>query len=1145
MTSLSIKRPSTMDNINLDCPQITLHKTKSIFCCQLFEQSSPFSCLYARFHDLLLEHEYHYLYLRGTQRHTYLLYIIYLILHNFLWLFYSVILEHHSYNYTWLYVLGLFFGNILSCIIAYLIYIKHYKSITFSRIHITLLSLCSLSFFLILTFSVIFNYSHSTFTHITRFVYPYTIFILIYTLSCIPLYLCLPINLTITLLCELFNYHYYQTLSELVSRLLLHTCGHIIGIYLNIILEAHNRNSFFKLRQNRDIRSYLLNEHQLISKMIDSLMPPKYAREIQTDFDYFRGRIQNISSTPSSSPLPQGQQKDEEKHALPLMTQTETNTQNDGSSSSIFRPLHIERMENVSILFADIVGFTKMSSNKTADQLVKLLSDLYGRFDDLCVRMKCEKIATLGDCYYCVCGCPEPRSDHAQCCVEMGLSMINAIEEFDQDNNENVDMRVGVHSGSVNCGIIGTIKFKFDIFSNDVTLANKMESSGKPGYVHITEATCKLLFNTYDVEQGESFHFSTDITVPTYFIKKRQLLHRITRKPPPITEATAAAVAVASGVSLNVPLNDVVSEAVAISNQEQIDNEQISLTKPLLSELTRVHVTPSIELESVSSPLNLPLESNTSVSDSTMFTLRPPRGTTISTIGGESTMSTPSHHFDETHERELLQSLKIPMSCITLSFTDSKLESDYQHSIIYHHSLTAPVNDQHHKPPLAFSNPLLNFFLDSLISFIILLLTFLYSIILILFDNIIHKMSKLWLILSLIFLFIELVGIFGIGYLCIVKYQFTRLKEKEKETFIYCSFLIRHSIATIYLLFPFVLTFLFPESCQWTTYLFVTLVTIHFGLYSMTNHLYKLTLSLATIIAYTIMCYSHTSTDGHNQHFNSTSITSEPRESTINYELYIHLLLAFILVNMISRHLEFKHRQLYYIEYKSSEQQLEIVKERERADWLLRNILPEHVIEPLRVDKGTYSKNHECVGVMFASLINFHVMYEEQYEGGKFYSRVLNEFYGDIEELLLNKKFEKIEKIKTIGATYMAASGLQDESVNSLEPVYNLLEFALQFQQTMKTFNEALLNFEFKLRIGFNYGPVTAGVIGTTKLFYDIWGDTVNVASRMDSTGQPDFIQVPEHVALTLTDRYTFQFRGEVDVKGKNKMNTYLVTGRK
>ncbi|CAF1683030.1 unnamed protein product, partial [Adineta ricciae] len=194
--------------------------------------------------------------------------------------------------------------------------------------------------------------------------------------------------------------------------------------------------------------------------------------------------------------------------------------------------------------------------------------------------MSCEKIATLGDCYYCVSGCPEPREDHARACVLMGLAMINAIEEFDQDNNENVDMRVGVHSGSVNCGIVGTKKFKFDIFSNDVTLANKMESTGKPGYVHITEATHLLLKrDEFQFERGPLYESPGHAPIQTYFIGKRHLSHRITQKPPQMTLATAAAVAVASGVPLSVPLN----ESINIPNS----SESAMVTSPLLEEVVQ------------------------------------------------------------------------------------------------------------------------------------------------------------------------------------------------------------------------------------------------------------------------------------------------------------------------------------------------------------------------------------------------------------------------------------------------------------------------------------------------------------------------------------------------------------------------------
>ncbi|CAF4575183.1 unnamed protein product, partial [Rotaria sp. Silwood2] len=323
----------------------------------------------------------------------------------------------------------------------------------------------------------------------------YLLIILIYTLANFSLLLSILISVLITLTITIF------TLTSKMSLLLL-LISNIIGIYLNRLLDIIMRSSYNQLCKNANVRGTLLSEHTLISKMIDSLMPRKYAKVIMEDFDVFRERVQNVN----------------------LSRQGEDDLQ-----MATFRPLHIERMENVSILFADIVGFTSMSSNKSASQLVSLLSDLYGRFDDLCVQMSCEKIATLGDCYYCVSGCPEPREDHGKACVLMGLAMINAIEEFDEDNNEQVDMRVGVNSGSVNCGIVGTKKFKFDIFSNDVTLANKMESTGKPGFVHITEATHTLLKeDEFKFEEGSPYILPGQNSIKTYFIGKRHLTHRIT-----------------------------------------------------------------------------------------------------------------------------------------------------------------------------------------------------------------------------------------------------------------------------------------------------------------------------------------------------------------------------------------------------------------------------------------------------------------------------------------------------------------------------------------------------------------------------------------------------------------------------------------
>jgi len=196
----------------------------------------------------------------------------------------------------------------------------------------------------------------------------------------------------------------------------------------------------------------------------------------------------------------------------------------------------------------------------------------------------------------------------------------------------------------------------------------------------------------------------------------------------------------------------------------------------------------------------------------------------------------------------------------------------------------------------------------------------------------------------------------------------------------------------------------------------------------------------------------------------------------------------------------------------------------------------------------SYSKNHDSVGVIFASIVNFSEFYEESYEGGKECYRVLNELIGDFDELLRRPEFKSVEKIKTIGATYMAASGLNvqqlaenDDDDSPHAHLRALFNFALEMMGVLDDFNKNMLGFGFKLRIGFNHGSLMAGVIGTTKLLYDIWGDTVNIASRMDSTGLECRVQVSEesHAKLSAMG-LEFDYRGTVNVKGKGQMRTFL-----
>lgn len=181
--------------------------------------------------------------------------------------------------------------------------------------------------------------------------------------------------------------------------------------------------------------------------------------------------------------------------------------------------------------------------------------------------------------------------------------------------------------------------------------------------------------------------------------------------------------------------------------------------------------------------------------------------------------------------------------------------------------------------------------------------------------------------------------------------------------------------------------------------------------------------------------------------------------------------------------------------------------------------------------------------------MNFNELYDESYMGGKEYLRVLNELISDFDEVLDRPGFKNVEKIKTIGSTFMAAAGInpyvRQENTHAYQHLHELIEFVLELQNSVNEFNQSLIEFDLILRIGMNFGDVTAGVIGTTKLYYDIWGDAVNIASRMESTGVEGRIQVSERAAQVLGEWYTFQKRGSIFIKGKDNMTTYLLNDRR
>ena len=176
---------------------------------------------------------------------------------------------------------------------------------------------------------------------------------------------------------------------------------------------------------------------------------------------------------------------------------------------------------SVSVLFADMVGFTKMSRTMTASELVAVLGDLFSRFDLITEKHGLEKIKTIGDCYMLAGGVPEPSQDHAERVVAAAMDMCTALEELHERTGGALQMRIGVHSGPIVAGVIGIRKFTYDLWGDTVNVASRMESTGMPGKVHVSAATAGLLAGKYNLESRGHIEVKSLGQVETFFVEGR------------------------------------------------------------------------------------------------------------------------------------------------------------------------------------------------------------------------------------------------------------------------------------------------------------------------------------------------------------------------------------------------------------------------------------------------------------------------------------------------------------------------------------------------------------------------------------------------------------------------------------------------
>lgn len=214
----------------------------------------------------------------------------------------------------------------------------------------------------------------------------------------------------------------------------------------------------------------------------------------------------------------------------------------------------------------------------------------------------------------------------------------------------------------------------------------------------------------------------------------------------------------------------------------------------------------------------------------------------------------------------------------------------------------------------------------------------------------------------------------------------------------------------------------------------------------------------------------------------------------------------------------------------------QIEAEKQRSDRLLLNVLPRAIADRLKAQEAIIADSFTEASVLFADIVDFTRL--TYHASPQDLIRVLNEIFTKFDEL--SEQFA-LEKIKTIGDSYMVVGGIPTPSPDHLE---RMADMALAMQEAAHRYHGLQAN-GFSIRIGMHVGPVIAGVIGTKKFIYDLWGETVNIASRMESHGIAGKVQVSRDVRERLKDRFVFEERGTINLKGIGEMATCILTERR
>ncbi|XP_061615504.1 adenylate cyclase type 2-like isoform X1 [Phyllopteryx taeniolatus] len=901
---------------------------------------------------------------------------------------------------------------------------------------------------------------------------------------------------------------------QILANVIIFTCGNLAGAYHKHLMDLALKQTYQDTCNCIKSPIKLEFEKHQQERLLLSLLPSHIARVMKAEI------IQRLQG--------------------PKFGRTE--------SGNNFHNLYVQRHTNVSILYADIVGFTRLASDCAPGELVHMLNELFGKFDQIAKENECMRIKILGDCYYCVSGLPESLPHHARNCVKMGLDMCEAIKKVRDATRVDINMRVGVHSGNVLCGVIGLRKWQYDVWSHDVTLANHMEAGGVPGRVHISSVTLEYLKGSYKVEPGDGQ--SRDSYLKEHGVVTFLVINPKSEKHSPL---------------------------LGLRSRPSLDGGKMRAS---------VRMTRYLESWGAAKPF-ANLHHRMSTDNGKINTTDVPMG--LYHFQRRERSKSQRRRFEEELNERMIRTIdginsqkqwlkSEDIQRISLFFHNKALETEYR-------STTLPA-----------------------FKYYITCACLIFSCIFIVQVLVLPKTAVLGISFGLAFLLLALILVLCFaghvlqgrkGSVC--SFPWLNTSSRIIVTNNPWLRLVLTMTTTALILVMAVFNMFFVEDpgrskdevsalaspygvvagppgnltngtmpdfqCQLAResrfYLPYFIYCCILGLVSCSvflriNYELKMMVMLVALVIYNIIILqTHASLlDGFSKALYTTQVLDRPGIlKDLKTMGSVSLFIFFITLLVLARQNEYYCRLdfLWRDKFKRECEEIETMENLNRV--LLENVLPAHVAEHFLgrnwKNEDLYHQSYDSVCVMFASIPDFKEFYTESdvNKEGLECLRLLNEIIADFDELLSKPKFSGVEKIKTIGSTYMAATGLNltpgpecaQEHDRQYMHIGTMVEFAFALVGKLDVINKHSFN-DFRLRIGINHGPVIAGVIGAQKPQYDIWGNSVNVASRMETTGVLGKIQVTEETSEILsTLGYMCSCRGIINVKGKGELKTYFV----